>query len=54
MFNIIANVVVTVDGNAVNTHHSACVDNFNISLAPTERGFILTNKQQKCVTAMLC
>ena len=30
------------------------VDNFNISLAPRERVFILTNKQQKCAIAMLC
>ena len=30
------------------------VDNFNISLAPREREFYLTNKQQKCAIAMLC
>ena len=30
------------------------VDKFNISLAPRERDFILTNKQQKCAIAMLC
>ena len=29
------------------------VDNFNISIAPRERDSILTNKQLKCVIAMI-